>query len=349
MVNSKNRFDRLFLDFFQEQFSDRSNMEISNFEELTTGWDTEVYSFKISYTENLQRKQANWVLKLFGSMNHLEKARNEFQTMKNLYSLGYPVPRVILLDSGNSSFKTPAIVMEKISGRLFWFDFQKTTGSKKNELITLYCQLLLNVHNLDWKRFATDPELRTHGDSEIWIKLELAAAQKVMDEHLFHDLQPVLDWLNDLKSEIPPVELSLIHGDYHSYNIMLRNSDNKPVVIDWGRSRVGDFRYDLAWTLLVESTYGELEMRQRILDEYQRLDNTGINTIEYFDVLAIFWRLFYIVLTITRGAKTLGYRKGVESYMKQRPYHLRRVYDLLQERTGLELVSVEKLLSFLDN
>ncbi len=45
-----------------------------------------------------------------------------------------------------------------------------------------------------------------------------------------------------------------VHWDYHPGNVLLRD-DSSAVVIDWTQIDVSDPRFDLAWTLLLVSSY----------------------------------------------------------------------------------------------
>jgi hypothetical protein len=106
---------------------------------------------------------------------------------------------------------------------------------------------------------------------------------------------------------------------------------------------------DVAWTLLLVSTYETPAYRDIILSEYERIAGFTIEHIEYFDVLACAKRLFTISVSLTEGATRMGMRSGAESMMKQHVIHIQNVYDLLCERTGIPLLEVEELISTLQH
>ncbi len=127
---------------------------------------------------------------------------------------------------------------------------------------------------------------------------------------------------------------------------MLRD-DGKAFVIDWTSIDVGDFRMDLAWTILLISTHGSPEARRIILDEYERIVGYKVEQIEYFDVIACYRRLFGILVSLTTGADKLGMRPEALMSMKQSVDHIRNVYALMYDRTAIAVPEVETLISTL--
>ncbi len=136
----------------------------------------------------------------------------------------------------------------------------------------------------------------------------------------------------------------MIHGDYHGYNILLRD-DGQAFVLDWAGVEVADFRFDLAWTLLLSSSYGNPSAREMILDEYKRVAPYPVEQIEYFEAWAAMRRLWSIAASIGGGAQKLGMRPGAENVMRQNMAHIRTVRDLLYIRTGIRIAEIETLLA----
>jgi aminoglycoside phosphotransferase (APT) family kinase protein len=131
--------------------------------------------------------------------------------------------------------------------------------------------------------------------------------------------------------------------DYHPYNILLR-CDGAAFVIDWTSAQVSDYRLDLAWTLLLMSTYGNPEARDLVLREYERIAGHEAEQIEFFEVAACLRRLVTIHISLSAGAETMGMRAGAEDAMADSD-HIAKVYALLQERTGIRIAEIEQLLA----
>ena len=119
--------------------------------------------------------------------------------------------------------------------------------------------------------------------------------------------------------------------------------------IDWSGFSLGDYRYDLAWTLLLVSTSGYPELRDLILSEYARLAGKPVEQIEYFDVLAVLRRLVDFSVSLGSGAEAMGMRSETVAIMRGRGDHYRQVYAILQDRTGLQIPEIEQLLDSLDS
>jgi len=158
--------------------------------------------------------------------------------------------------------------------------------------------------------------------------------------------QPVIDWLDSHRNSVTPEPLSVIHMDYHTRNVMVRD-DGRLVVLDWTQAEPGDYRADLAWTVLLMSTYGSSSMRESFTVGYEKASGKEALDMKYFDVIAIFRRLLSMIISINMGAETLGMRSGAENIMKADSIHLSKVYELLNERTGIRLPEIEKILESL--
>jgi len=224
--------------------------------------------------------------------------------------------------------------------------FDESSDEKKQELLTLFCKIFVELHSLEWSTFVPNTLIYETGDAYAFINRWLLQAQRYMDDFQANEFAPALDWLKERGLEVPCGRLSLTHGDYHPYNILIRN-DGTAFVIDWGNVEIADFRSDLAWTLLLTSTYGNPAARELILGEYERIADYKIEEIEYFEVMAILRRLFSVSVSLSDGASRLGMRPGAETMMKQNAGHLKNVYELLIDRTGITIPKIEILLETL--
>jgi len=346
MPHKENEIQSRLLSFYERKFPSRKNAQVYSLTQITDGWENEVYSFTIEYEETAERKCEDLILRIYPGNDAPQKSVREFNAMKKLYEVGFPVPEVFSLELDNSPFGKPFVIMEKINGRPMGTVIDESPDRKKKELITLFCKMFVDLHTLDWKPFASVPSIYETGNAYMFINRWLAQAQRYMDNFQTNEFAPALDWLKARSLDVPCERLSVTHGDYHPYNILLRN-DGAAFIIDWGNVDVADFRSDLAWTLLLTSTYGNPEAREIILGEYERIAGYKIKQIEYFEVMAILRRLFSISVSFSNGANKLGMRPGAEAMMKQNIGHLKNVYKLLIDRTGIIISKIEALLNTL--
>ncbi|RLI10073.1 hypothetical protein DRO42_02505 [Candidatus Bathyarchaeota archaeon] len=336
--------------FYKRNFTSRRNIEVHNLKRVTGGWENEIYSFTLRYEEGRERRREDLILRIYPGNDAPQKSAREFGVMKRLHEVGFPVPRVLHLEMNSSLLGRPFIIMEKIDGRLLSSVFLASPPERRRELMTLFCKLFVDLHALDWRPFARfilgDAPPYEAADPHAFIKRKLSQMRRSIDHFRKHDFDAVLEWLEAGSADVPCTRLSLIHGDYHPENMLLRE-DGAPFVIDWGAVDIADFRSDLAWTILLTSTYGGPEMREVILCEYERISGQGIEQIEYFEVMAIFRRLFDISVSLSEGAGERGMRPGAETMIKQDADHIKRVYALLLDRTGITLPEIERLISTL--
>ena len=332
------------LSFYEKKYASLKNIKISHLTTISDGWENEVYSFTIECEKAAGRAHEDLILRIYPGDGASQKAAKEFNGMKKLHEVGFPVPEVLILELDDSPFGKPFVIMERIHGRLMGQVIDESPDEKKLELITLFCKMFVDLHALDWESFTPDPTIYENGDSYTFINNWLSEGQETIDRFQRSEFTPSLNWLRERSLDVPCERLSVIHFDYHPYNVLLRD-DGRAFVIDWTNIDVGDFRIDLAWTILLTSTYGNPEAREIILGEYERIAGRKIEQIEYFEVAASLRRLFSIAVSLGDGADKLGMRPEAVEMMKQNVGHIKNVYAFLYDRTGITIPEIEKLMS----
>lgn len=109
----------------------------------------------------------------------------------------------------------------------------------------------------------------------------------------------IIDWLQKEKANIIGEKLSIIHRDYHPWNVIVDN--NKAIyVIDllWG---IGDYRFDLAWMYTLMERSGFEDFSQNALKKYKELKNQNINNFEYFKVFSTLRWLINVMISLKTG------------------------------------------------
>ena len=319
-------------------------MAVSEVKEITMGWETELHSFDVEFRKagNLVREER--VVRLYPGIPAADKAAKEFKVMSRLSQAGYPVPEVFHLDTDKETLGRPFIIMERVRGHNMTEGFLKSSGEKLDSLVTVFIKLFVDLHNLDGARLF--PGDYFVGDTATYVNRVLDSARMSIEGYGIGWLGPVLDWLNEHKTGVSTEGLSIVHKDFHPNNIIIRE-DGSPVVIDWGAVEAGDYRADIAWTILLMSIYWDPAVGKVILEKYQEISGRVVRDFEFFEVLAIFRRLQDVSVSFTSGAEEMGMRSGAVEKMRQDSEHLQRVYSLLKERTGLRIPEFEELLSTL--
>ena len=325
-------------------FPDRRQVRVSSLARIGAGWETEIHSFDMEYRLAAQSRREGVVVRLYPGDGAAAKAAHEFRSMRQLYDSGYPVPRVLALEGDSGPLGRPFILMERIDGEVLWPLLMDSTGKQQRQMLTLFCELFVRLHRLDWRPFVAGDVARYERDRPTYAFVDawLGEARAAVAHFSLPGFERLVDWLQERRDLLPCPEPSVVHWDFHPFNILLRG-DGSPVVIDWAGLQVTDARLDLAWTLLLTSAYAGAEWRDPILHEYERLAGAQVEQIELFEALACARRLFDVTVSLSEGAERLGMRPEAVVLMRQQQEPLRRVYDLLQARTGLRVEAVEAM------
>jgi aminoglycoside phosphotransferase (APT) family kinase protein len=328
------------------QLASAENVQIYDLARISDGWETDVYRFTIEYSEANEQQREDRILRIYPGNDAAQKSAHEFNVMKQLYAAGYPVPQVLRLETDGALFGKPFVIMERIRGRSMGAIVDATPREARREPLARFCRMFVDLHALNWRPFAPDVALHETQDPSAVFAQQLSGWQGQVHALRMHAFDPVIDWLSVRLPDIAFGPPSLLHMDYHHYNVLVREEDSAAFVIDWGGAMVADYRIDLAWTLLLMGGHGWAGARALILDEYERAAGRSVEQIEYFDVVACVRRLVGILAALNVGAAELGMRPGAEAMMKNAA-HIEYMYALLRERTGIAIVQVERLLSTL--
>lgn len=340
MPLTENEIQSKLLRVFETAFPSTYNIEMRDFVKLTDGWETEVFAFAIAYGATAQRTHEDLILRMYPGDDAHEKSEKEFNAIGQLHKAGYAVPQVMLLEQDATILGKPFLIMQKIDGRPLGNVIAESSDERKQALLDLFCKLYIELHTLDWRPFVPDSlSFEKENPIEAWLE----SAQEMLHHFQTSEFDPALDWLRERAAEIQPGRISILHWDYHQYNVLLTKDDDA-FVIDWGGIEVGDFRFDLAWTLLLSSTYGSPEMRDILLDKYRHFADYAIEQIEYFEVAACVRRLFSISASLGEGADKLGMRPEAVEQMKGSSAHIANVHARLQDLAGISVPAIETLL-----
>ena len=328
-------------EYYNRCYPERVNQAISEVEDITSGWEAELYSFVVEHEEEGRTLREERVARIYHGNVATQKAVEEFKVISGLSGAGFPVPEVFHLETDASLLCGPFIIMERVRGKSLSEAYHTSDEEEARNLMAEFTRIWVDLHNLDGASLF--PEDFPRGDTQDYLDELLVLANRRIEEAGIGWLQPVLDWLEERRSDVTPERLSILHQDYHTENVMLRD-DGSLVVLDWTAAMAGDYRADLAWTVLLMSTYDDPAFREIILKSYEEASDREIRDIEFFDVLAIGRRILDVSSSFAAGAEQAGMRAGALEMMRKSSDHLHKVYELLKERTGLRLPEFEDLL-----
>jgi len=246
---------------------------------------------------------------------------------------GLDFERVFLLEAEHSPVDSPFIIMDYIHGEVMWDLLDKATADRQGQLINQFCQLFVQLHDLDWKQF--DDSL-PDGNPFFFIDRWLKEAHGMLQDYSDFDGSSFLEWVFERRDLFACDHPSPIHQDFHPGNILV-SADNSAAVIDWTNFAVTDSCFDLAWTLVLAHAYGGPELRHQILQGYQRYSGKPVEQIEPFEAIACARRLFDLTISLTQGAQRMGMNAQATEAMRADIEPHQRVYALFVERTGLHI------------
>ncbi|MFX0173948.1 MAG: phosphotransferase family protein [Candidatus Hodarchaeota archaeon] len=312
-----------------------ADLEMEELSNITDGWETEVFFFKLKSKLSKLPTPKPLILRIYPGQDAHVKSAWEYYAMEKLHELKYPVPEVFILEREKSPLGKPFVIMEYINGTIMG----EGLGSPKVQ--KQFVELFMKLHSLNYRAFVDDTSFYTKD----LVKMKLKSFRNVISHYQRKEYLPAIDWFDQKSNQIETDSFSPIHYDFHPYNILIWQEDKKPIVIDWGGFEISDYRIDLAWTLLLVSTYEKPQMRNIILKEYERIRGKAIVNIKFFEEIMALRRLFLIQASLTNGAEQLGMRPGAREEMKKNINHIKNVYSLFQDRTELEIPKIEELIN----
>lgn len=329
--------------YLREHLPDYQGLEVKNIEDISDGWETEIHAFDIEYRDKKENRTEELILRMYPGPPGSERARVENLVYETLTKLGYPVPKVYLVEESPRPLGLPFLIMERINGRPM-MQMISESDSKSQEMLDIFSRLFVTLHGLEWQTAIDNPETYMAADPYFYIKRYVQWYGKFLKEHDTEQLLPIVDWLNDRLQNSPCESPSLMHGDFHPNNILIDEGGN-PFVIDWTASNIADSRFDLGWTLLLARTYLGKEMRATILQGYEKHLQKRVKQVEFFEVTAILRRLTDILVSLREGSTELGMREGAMDLMRESFAHIRAVHSVFTEYTSIEIPMVEETIS----
>jgi aminoglycoside phosphotransferase (APT) family kinase protein len=329
----------LLTEYYLSQNLEWSKFNIIDINEITFGWETELYTFKLNYTSEGTSFQDERVIRIFSGHNASKKAAKEYSIMKRLKNAQYPVPEVYNLETSGTVLGKPFLIMERIKGEMV---IDKITGGKMDYQtgLNMIIELFVNLHNIDFSNVFPENKIK---NTHEYIEEHITWYKNRIKEKGLHWIQPIIEWIDERKNNVTPVKLSILHRDFHWMNILMWE-DGTISVIDWGASTVGDFRDDLAWTMLLYGTFGELNEMRTIQEAYEKTSGKKIKDIDFFLVLAALRRVVDVLLSITESTQSLGMKTETLEMMRKEKDHFRKVQTVLENKTCIKLKKLSEVI-----
>ncbi len=170
----------------------------------------------------------------------------EFALLRALETSDLPTPRARWLDDDGTWLGSPALIMRRIEGHC---DYRVLTGDRpeprRRTLAARFCELLAEVHAVDWKALGIGSLLPDTGPEAAAYELGRWEAILRRDQLQAHpELEVALGYL---RGRAPRSERTvLVHSDFKPGNILLVD-DDVSALLDWELAHLGDPLEDLGW------------------------------------------------------------------------------------------------------
>ena len=304
-------------------------------------WQTEVHRFRLE----VQGRCADYLLRLYMGVDTVQRCRREAEVLQGLGRVGFGVPALLAHCLDPSVLGLPFQVILQIQGRTIAQQLAEPGPAAQLEACVNRCALLLaRLHALDAGQIlpASDPALSCP-PALFFSRMSDRARSLFLGVYRLPEFAPVLDWMDVALASVRWTTPVLNHNDCHPGNIIC-GADGLDYLVDWTDFGVTDHRHDLGWTLMLARAYLGRPGRDAMLRAYETAWGQPVEQVELFEVMAALRRLHLRGLTAYAARSAIGLQPFLEMHEPLESAHLRAVYEMVPEITGLRLPVVERSL-----
>ncbi len=227
-----------------------SNIRVSNLEKISGGATNDLFSFSLTFTKNGIEQQFSLLLKMYPKpvalwfetyhpQEDIRKYVREFQSLRSLENVNFPVPKAYLCESDSFFLGSPFIIMQKETV------IQDRVKELKDFAITLARLHNMKVDELALSSFATPPDDSAFAAE--WIhRFKHVLNETKHYRSLRKDFEFAVSWLESNWEINKCPQYCLIHGEYHpGHTIITKGGILK--VIDWEGAAIGDPAFDVGY------------------------------------------------------------------------------------------------------
>ena len=275
-----------------------SNIRIANIKRLSEGLTNELYSFLLTFTIEGFDSQIDLVLKgypesvalwfkTYRPNEDLRKYVREFEALKNLGRIGFPVPLVYLCESDSFFLGYPFVIMQR-----------EKKLQESVDRIDSFASTLARIHNLNVSEIEFK-SIRFPNDDSAFVTEWLTRLKHFLSEtRHYRDLRKTfnhaINWLELNAADNKCPQYCLIHGEYHPGHTLI-TKDGTLKVIDWEGVEIGDPAFDVGYAYhMVKLMCNEKKKNsgekaaEQFVSEYKRNFNGDIDgRLDFYKVVGI--------------------------------------------------------------
>jgi aminoglycoside phosphotransferase (APT) family kinase protein len=220
------------------------------------GKEAYLYRFHLRVDGEMDRPL---VLRLFPKYYEAGRAAWDSLVQNTMADSGYPAPRVYATCTDKAVLGGSFMVMEYIEG-------EQLSSLAALEAANLLGCAHAELHSLDPNPIATALRERGIAESRYRVSGLFDWLHGRINDHYSMWLGECAQWLKENRPEEPDV-LSVIHGDFHPMNILVRDGEVVGV-LDWPNFRLADPSMDIAFTLVLAESALEYVMDFRHVGDF---------------------------------------------------------------------------------
>lgn len=302
---------------------------------LSQGWESDIFRL------DAPDWAAPRVLRLYFGAHAGPTALQEARAMRLLAQVGYPVPRVELVEPAAGALGRPFLLMDYVQGVSLGRRLRDPAHT--DAAYDQFCTLLAQLHTLTWSHL---PD--AHHIPIITVDQQIAHWMAYTQRYPLATFDAMGEWLGKRAAAVQRQPAGLVHWDFHWENILVEENGTA-WVIDWTQCQATDVRFDLGWTLALVGSMLGWDAAERVRRGYAQarglLPETADVDMDFFEAAACGKRVVSVLISLQYGADALGMRPGAEANMRDALPSIAQVYRRWYELTAVPLPEAETLLA----
>jgi aminoglycoside phosphotransferase (APT) family kinase protein len=318
MINPEYSIKEIETRFFNYLKKELDEFEVTEpLSQIKGGNEAYLYKFQISGIPEMDKPL---VLRLFPSFYGPEKATWEAMIQNLLHERDIPVPKAHLSTQDMDVLGGSFLVMDYVKG-------ETIDPSEDVEVLKLAARTQAQIHELDGKEISDAIRSLGHSEHSHNITGRLNWLLRRAEKHT--QLAEIFNWIIE-NMPSPPSKLSVIHGDFHPMNLLIKEG-RVEAILDWSGFIVGDPMIGLGWTLGITLASSKhvfpKDILERIVEqyftEYEAVRPIDYDRLNYFVV-------FRLAMALIEGLD------GQEFWTH--PEIVNNIVDEIYSRTGITLI-----------
>ena len=208
------------------------------------GFDTTIFGFTLDHAA--PHLSGPLILRLAHADTDPERVRLEAVVQNALADMGFPAPRVKVVESDPGILGGPFMVMARVPGETLAHGIEglganRSFAGRLQLLVKLpaifrritkhWVDIQIRLHELPPDRLLKAVSAAGINARAITFEGQLAKLSTIVARPEFIGLRPVVAWLEDRRPPEPRT-MAICHGDFHPLNILV-DGDQTTGVIDW--------------------------------------------------------------------------------------------------------------------